>query len=489
MAHRPLFAGYVRVSKLGSRDTEDLRSPDIQRRALQALADRDGFDVDWLNPQLNVSGAKADRAVLMDAVDRVERGELAGIAVYKLDRLSRLAPRQRIELFERIEGERGEKPGRVKSATEAHDPTTARGRWMRDQFLSLSRLQWEEAQEGFAGAVETAIANGCHSHAPFGYRKPTRSDGKTAKGQPLVIVPSEIDVVRGLFAHRAEGFSWSDLERWANTTAAKPRRGDHWTRRSVENIVRNRAYLGEAHYGSHLNTEAHPAVVTLDEFEAAQAARGVRPPRGEAALLSGLVRCAGCRHKMHAATVGQRKQLVYRCKRRHGTGTCQAPASVTRGLLDELVASAFLSRYGEVQVTPADTGIADATHALNEAQRRLEQYQMTITIDDAGPAAYKAAVRAFRERVDETRDALHRAHSQAGGLTFGPEGLEVWPELDIGPRRHLLTAGTDAVFVRRALVVGRHVLDPERVRIFWRGEAPDGLPGPGVRVELSGLEW
>ena len=62
-----------------------------QRRAITALAEREGFDVEWLNPQLNVSGAKADRAAIMDAVGRIERGELAGIAVYKLDRLSRRA--------------------------------------------------------------------------------------------------------------------------------------------------------------------------------------------------------------------------------------------------------------------------------------------------------------------------------------------------------------------------------------------------------------
>src|SRR4051812_6140523 len=171
---RRLFAAYIRVSKLGTRDVEDLRSHEYQRRLIERLAEREGFDVEWLNPELNVSGAKADRAMLMDAVARVEHGELDGIVVAKLDRLSRLAPRQRIELFERIEGERGEKPGRVKSATEEHDPTTARGRWMRDQFLGLARLQWEEAQEGFAYAVEDAIGNGCHAHAPFGYAKPLR---------------------------------------------------------------------------------------------------------------------------------------------------------------------------------------------------------------------------------------------------------------------------------------------------------------------------
>lgn len=489
MPARPRFAGYVRVSQLGTRDADDLRSPDIQRKAIQVLADREGFDVEWLNPELNVSGAKADRAAIMDAVDRVERGELAGIAVYKLDRLSRLAPRQRIELFDRIEGERGEKAGRVKSATEAHDPSTPRGRFTRDMFLSLARLQWEEAQEGFAGAIEVAIGNGCHAHAPFGYRKPIRADGKVAKGQPLEVVPLEVDVVRGLFQRRALGTSWSELARWADSTGVGPRRGQQWTRRSVETIVRNRAYTGEARYGQHRFADAHPALVTLDEFDDANVARGVRPPRGEAALLSGLVRCAGCRHRLHAATAGDRKQLVYRCKRHHGTGVCEAPVSIIRELLDQVVTDAFLERYGAVEVAPADTSIADATKALQEAQRQLTQYLETITIDDVGPDAFKAGARARRDRVEEAQAAVHRARSQANGLTIGPEGVAVWPGLRIDERRRLLSAGMDCVFVKRAPLNGWNTFDPNRVRVFWRGEAPDGLPGPGVRVELAPLDW
>ena len=319
--NRPVFAGYVRVSKLGAREVDDLRSPEIQRKAIQALASREGFDVEWLNPQLNVSGAKADREAIMAAVDRIEAGELAGIAVYKLDRLSRLAPRQRIELFDRIEGERGEKPGRVKSATEGHDPTTPRGRFARDMFLSLARLQWEEAQEGFAEAVEIAIGNGCHAHAPFGYRKPLRADGKVAKGQSLEIVKAEAEIVRELFVRRGRGLSWSELARWADTTGGPPRNSKHWTRRGIETIVANRAYLGEARYGQHVQPDAHPAIVTIDEFETANVARGIRPPRGEAALLSGLVRCAGCRHKTRGDVRRQAQAedlpLHRRARRRH----------------------------------------------------------------------------------------------------------------------------------------------------------------------------
>lgn len=489
---RPVYAGYVRVSKVGLRDADDLRSPDIQRKAIGSLAEREGFDVEWLNPQLNVSGAKADREAIMRAVERVETGELAGIAVYKLDRLSRLAPRQRIELFERIEGERGEKPGRVKSAAEAHDPTTPRGRFARDMFLSLARLQWEEAQEGFAQAVETAIGNGCHAHAGFGYCKPRREDGKVAKGQPLELVDEEAKIVRELFHRRAAGASWSDLARWADSTGVPPRRAAHWSRRGIENIVRNRAYLGEARYGDHVKLDAHPAIVTPDDFEAANVARGVRPARGEPALLSGLVRCAGCRHKMRAAVVGDRKQRVYRCDRRHGSGICPAPASVSRELLDALVWDEFVDHYQALALEPhaKDQSLADARSDLVQEERGLVLYLEVTDINAVGVDAYRSGQEARLQRIAEKKLHVARLRANASGLNIGHRELQELTDAPTEERRLVLTAGMDTAFVRRALLNGRNRgLDPERVHIVWRDEAPSDLPGPGVRTDLRSFDW
>ncbi len=443
------------------------------------MAQREGFDAVFYEPEINVSGAKADRAVVEQIIACVEAGDLDGLVVYKLDRLSRLAPRQRAELFERIEAA----GGAVLSATEDLDASTPQGRFVRELWLGLARMQWEEHRDAFAARAAEAVAAGVHAHPPFGYRK----DGRRRK---LVRVQREALVVEGLFDRRAGGVSWAQLARWADTTAVRPRRAQRWTRRAVENIVCNRAYLGEARYGTHVQPGAHPPIVTVEQFEAANGARGVRPPRGQAALLSGLVRCAGCRHRMSASVVGQRKQLVYRCKARHGAGSCEHPASVSRELLEQLVQAAFLARYGDVEVVAADTTLTDATDALRAAERERAAYIETISVQDVGADAFKAGAVARTAAVEDARAALHRARSEAGGLDLGPDGVEIWPDLGIAEKRRLLAAGLDCLFVRRAPAPGRNggpVAD--RVRVFWRGEQPDGLPGPGVRVQLAGLDW
>src|SRR3954452_20553822 len=138
------FAAYVRVSKLGDRELEDLRSVEQQRHAISTYAERAGIEVEWLDATIGVSGAKADRQAVEDAVGRIEAGELAGLVVYNLSRLSRLAPRQRAELFDRIEGA----GGRVLSATEPNDVATPEGRFVRELFLSLARMEWERHRDG-----------------------------------------------------------------------------------------------------------------------------------------------------------------------------------------------------------------------------------------------------------------------------------------------------------------------------------------------------
>ena len=139
----PLYAAYVRVSRKGERD--ELRSPDFQQNAIRSYAAAQGFDVEWLPPEIDVSGSKANRPVLDEAIARIEAGELDGLVIWRLDRLSRLPARQRVELFARIE----DAGGSIKSTQEQLDPSTPEGRFTREVFLGIARMQWERYSEGW----------------------------------------------------------------------------------------------------------------------------------------------------------------------------------------------------------------------------------------------------------------------------------------------------------------------------------------------------
>src|SRR5215211_5514061 len=150
---KPL-AGYVRVSRQG--DREELRSPTFQRKAIQHYADTEGYEVRFFDAEVDVSGSKRVREQLDKIVEGVKAGELGGVVVMKLDRLSRLSAKDRVLLFEEIEAAGGV----ILSASEQLDPSTPEGRFAREVFLGIARMQWEKYREGFEEAKAGAIENG-----------------------------------------------------------------------------------------------------------------------------------------------------------------------------------------------------------------------------------------------------------------------------------------------------------------------------------------
>jgi hypothetical protein len=81
-----------------------------------------------------------------------------------------------------------------------------------------------------------------------------------------------------------------------------------------------------------------------------------------------------------------------------------------------------------------------------------------------------------------------QASAFVGELTPGAL-VDAWPSLSVSERRHLLTAALDAVIVKSVRGSGRAVPVQDRVRILWRGQGPDDLPGRGRRVPLASFVW
>ena len=149
------FAGYVRVSRQGEREDDRFRSPAFQRETIERYAAGEGLALTMYPDEIDVSGSKAKRPTLEAIVVAIERGELAGLVVAKLDRLSRLAPRHRLELFERIEA-------RAASSSRRANRTTFRRQRVASRASSSSRSRaWSgrSKADGFVSRAN-AIANG-----------------------------------------------------------------------------------------------------------------------------------------------------------------------------------------------------------------------------------------------------------------------------------------------------------------------------------------
>ena len=193
------FDGYIRVSDTKGRSGESFLSPTIQRETIERLTKGKGVELaEPIIEELDVSGGKKieDRE-LGRLIERVERGESAGVIVWKLSRFSR-SLLDAVEATTRITAAGG------RLIAEDFDSAAPMGKAMLGLLAGLAEEELDARREGWrqarARAVERGVPNG---RAPFGYRK--RRDGR------LEVVEREAKIVRKVFKKRAEGVSFSQI--------------------------------------------------------------------------------------------------------------------------------------------------------------------------------------------------------------------------------------------------------------------------------------
>ena len=455
---KPL-AAYIRVSRVGDRDEDRLRSPDWQREAIRRAAEVEGYEVSWYEPELDVSGSKAKRPILDAILADMRAGRLGGIIVAKLDRLSRMKPRDRVALFEDVE----ELGGLVLSASEQLDPSTPEGRFARDVFLGVARMQWEKYAEGFANAKAEAMKAGATiGPTPFGYQR----------GAGGVLEPDPIDgpVVTEAFRRAAREGLHPAHEYLAEHG------GRTWTIATVRRLLGKRSYLGEYRYGKLRATI--PPLVQRHVWEAAQPEPAQRRRPKATFPLSGLARCSACSGPMVGARGGSDARRMYRCSAALVTsrGSCEAPAAVTAALLEEHVLSALqeaLSRH------PGYEGGVDVGEGLREAEEALvaAEAERDAFVGVAGSLARTLGAEHVERQAEEHASAIAGAEARYREAARQVEGrkrttsAELLAEVELEELGDLLRGALEAVVVTK----GRGAL-ATRVRIVPKG-APDD---PGV---------
>jgi site-specific DNA recombinase len=483
--------GYVRVSRVGGREGESFLSPDVQRERIKSFAKGGQHKVVTFHVDLDEPGSKYERPGFQAALGRVERGETDGIIVASLDRFARSVPDAAAAL-RRLE----DAGGVLLSAKDALDTSTPVGKFARVMMLALAELELDRIREGWATSQAYAVARGVHiaSRTPTGYVR--NGDGR------LRLDATTAPVVRELFRRRAAGAGWNQLADYMDEQGISgPYENSRWTPGTLAKMVRNRAYLGEARSGPNVNVDAHEAIVTRAEWEAAQGARGVSSARnGDGLLLAGLVRCAGCRYVVKPDTMRDRdgsRLGFYRCRRRHPAGRCPAPIGILARLLDPYIEQEFFAALGPdgalAEASVSSTGLESAVALVEEAERELAAYRDDAVVSVIGREAFLAGLEKRAAAVEAARRELAELRNRSlftETISLTPSNLiEAWPELTIAERRQILTAAIDAVFIRSVRGSGRQRPVGERVMILWRGEAPDDLPRRGRRVPLASYAW
>jgi DNA invertase Pin-like site-specific DNA recombinase len=458
------LAGYGRVSRVGDRDRERLLSPDQQQEAVERKARQEGVELRWFGVEIDVSGSKVQRKVLDEILEGIEAAQLGGLIVSRLDRLSRLKPRDRVELVDRIES-----AGAVLlSAAENIDPSTPEGRFARDVFFGVARMEWERYRDSFDNAKRSAMARGAAvMPTPFGYARDPRG--------VLIEHPERAEHLREAFRRAAEQSLQAAtvyLDSLNLTREGGKLQGQRlvWTASTVRRMLANRVYLGTARYGE-LSTKV-PALVTRQQWQAAQPDAAIaRQPPAEFPL-SGLASCASCGNHLVGGRGGPDARRMYRCAAGLTTfkgDRCQAPAAISAGLLEDHVRSLLVAA---LEADPLRTDRADDTAEYDTAQvevQRLEAELDGLTADTdlrntIGPDR-------FRRLVDSVATKLAEAEQHLASLTRPASTLDEFPVADLVREAQLhelgrfLVVALDSVTVARGRIpVGERV----KVRFAWR---------------------
>jgi DNA invertase Pin-like site-specific DNA recombinase len=463
--------GYIRVSQVGRREGESFISPELQREQIEKWAALRGVTIANWETDLDRTGTVLSRPGMDRIMERIRGGQTGGVVVAKINRLSRAGVADALKLVAEII----EAGGTLAAIDLGIDPTTVFGEFALTLMLGLARMESRQRGEEWFAARKAAVDRGVFvgGFVPVGYLK--GDDGRLA-ADPAVPKAT----IEGMFSRRAARESWSRTASWLSGEL-----GRDISIASLRNLIANRTYLGEVHGGQGLvNRTAHPPLISRALFEAANAVKGVVPARSGNAtgLLSGLIRCAGCRYAMKASMNRSRHGkpfLEYRCKanRGEGSGRCDSPASISAKPIDELVLGRFFERLGEYRMWEIDGSrdVEEAESRLLKAEAELDAALDTRLAEALGEGSdrYLQLVRTRQEAVDAARGAL--ANAQSTQIAFPEADLfDMWPDLSLHDRRRLLASALDCVFVRR----GNDLV--ARTHFCWRGEAPE-LPQSGRR--------
>lgn len=481
LAAVPLFDGYIRVSQRRGREGDSFISPAVQREQIEGWAKLRGVTIAEWHTDIDETGGKMDRPAFNLTKARVESGAIAGIAVAKVDRLGRTLI-DALEAGAEIDAAGGE----LASVAEGIDPTTPVGKMLFRFFLVLAEFELDRIRESWRVSRQKAVERGVHiaSRPPTGYTR--GEDGR------LEVDPDWGAAVTELFKRRADGASWGELAEYFNDLGVVgPYEAIFWTTGSLRHVVAKRVYLGEAYHGEFVNHDAHPPLIDRETWERAQSAPQAAWTGESPAVLTGLLRCAGCRFVMKADNMNDRgtKRRLYRCRKRHSTGECPAPASILAHKVEPFVEAQFLEFFGarEAYSSVDSREIDAAIAALELSEAELAAYRDDERIVGAlGQDAFVKGLQVRAGKVETARMAVAELQrlSPASGIPIAEDLRALWPELGVDEKRRLLTAGLGAVFLRK----GRLPVE-DRVLILPLGSEPDDLPRRGRRRAVVSFPW
>lgn len=264
---------------------------------------------DWIIADIYVDGGYTGSNLKRPGIQKlmVETDKFDVVLVYKLDRLSR-SQRDTLYLIEEIF-----LPNDVDfvSMQESFDTSSPFGKAMIGLLAVFAQLEREQIKERTKMGRMARAKAGLHhggGYIPIGYNY---EDGH------LVVNPYEAEQVRKIYEWYLAGGSLASITDRLHAEGYTNRYGSYSSWSSVRNILGNETYTGRLKFGEVIVEHAHEAIITEEQFAAAQMLRERRQEQYGATafqskhLLTGMLFCGHCGARYYKRNSG--KYSYYAC--------------------------------------------------------------------------------------------------------------------------------------------------------------------------------
>jgi DNA invertase Pin-like site-specific DNA recombinase len=487
---------YVRLSRASDVSTS-IRG---QNDDLYATAEREGWQIVATFEDNGKSGGKT-RANATAALDMLRDGSADVLAVYSYDRWSRMGIGELGDLINVIDARRDHathsRPAALFYAARESIRSDVEGWELRAAFAAdLAKRERDLMSQRRTASIARMRAEGRtpgNGPAPFGYRSAPFDDGRP--GRRLVPDPAESAIVRNVANRLLQGESAvriaASLTEAGIPTARSPYRvaqlkGDPdpdadrgtwssvkvstiWTSDHLTGRVRvgtSRAKGGKSNGHLLLDADGLPArpfdpIIDDDTLAALKRRFNIGAHAGEgygsgrarmrraARVLSGIVFCGNCGHRLYIVTDNGHPQ--YRCSAHSRGIRCPGRVKVYASVLEREVIGDYLSAYGRLPMVEIRERIASPASAAERADLtarigELSTALATETDDDAAAALFaeQRKLSARRAELDALPSTVIRERVSIGGTV-----AEHFGRADDDGKRRMLQAAYDHVDVYR----------------------------------------
>ena len=235
------------------------------------------------------------------------------------------------------------------------------------------------------------------SAAPYGMIKVEVPDGERIRNK-LSPDPLTASNVRRLFDLALEEKTEGQITTLLNNEGIPNASGGRWKSKRVHDVLTNPHYAGTIVWGQSsekddpvITPNAHPGIVTQEEFDRVQALLQARAPEvanprniGSQHLLSGLVKCRQCGANFTYAPCGKKvkiyRYLVCNNRKEHGAKVCDGPRlsadkfepEVMDTILEDILVQSTIGHAMQELRNESGDNITQAKSRLNDIEKRLK---------------------------------------------------------------------------------------------------------------------